>query len=147
MASLTAGCNGDAINLKLTNNGTHTILVHDLIYAAAANYALSLQSVTGGGCNSRAIPCGQTVSTNTTFKSQMDAFSYAGSAGQVLAVALWGPINCFNGGQAMVADVYNPNGQLMASLRWTPKTGPLVKMDFRRSAGEKADDESQTQTA
>ena len=33
-------------------------------------------------------------------------------------------------------------------LRWTPKTGPLVKMDFRRSAGEeKADYESKTQTA
>ena len=33
-------------------------------------------------------------------------------------------------------------------LRWTPKTGPQVKMDFRWSAGEeKADDESKTQTA
>ena len=34
------------------------------------------------------------------------------------------------------------------ALRWTPKTGPQVKMDFRWSAGEeKADDESKTQTA
>ncbi len=33
-------------------------------------------------------------------------------------------------------------------LRWTPKIGPQVKMDFRWSAGaEKADDESKTQTA
>jgi hypothetical protein len=33
-------------------------------------------------------------------------------------------------------------------VRWTPKTGPLVKMDFRWSAGkEKADYESKTQTA
>jgi hypothetical protein len=33
-------------------------------------------------------------------------------------------------------------------LRWTPKTGPQVKMDFRWSAGEKkADYESKTQTA
>ena len=33
-------------------------------------------------------------------------------------------------------------------LRWTPKTGPQVKMDFCRSAGEKkADYESQTETA
>jgi type I restriction enzyme M protein len=32
-------------------------------------------------------------------------------------------------------------------LRWTPKIGPPVKMDFRGSAGEKADDESQTETA
>jgi hypothetical protein len=35
-----------------------------------------------------------------------------------------------------------------AGLRWTPKTRPLVKMDFRWSAGkEKADYESKTQTA
>ena len=34
------------------------------------------------------------------------------------------------------------------AVRWTPKTGPQVKMDFRRSAGEeKADYESKTQTA
>ena len=32
-------------------------------------------------------------------------------------------------------------------LRWTPKTGPLVKMDFWSAGAEKADDESQTQTA
>lgn len=33
-------------------------------------------------------------------------------------------------------------------VRWTPKIGPLVKMDFRWSAGEeKADYESETQTA
>jgi hypothetical protein len=33
-------------------------------------------------------------------------------------------------------------------LRWTPKTGPQVKMDFRWSAGEKkADYESKTETA
>jgi hypothetical protein len=33
-------------------------------------------------------------------------------------------------------------------LRWTPKTRPPVKMDFRWSAGEeKADYESKTQTA
>jgi hypothetical protein len=34
------------------------------------------------------------------------------------------------------------------ALRWTPKIGPQVKMDFRWSAGEeKADYESKTQTA
>src|SRR6266851_8272222 len=38
--------------------------------------------------------------------------------------------------------------QHLESMRWTPKTGPQVKMDFRRSAGEeKADYESKTQTA
>ncbi len=34
------------------------------------------------------------------------------------------------------------------NLRWTPKIGPPVKMDFYRSAGEKkADYESKTETA
>lgn len=37
---------------------------------------------------------------------------------------------------------------LVQLLRWTPKTGPQVKMDFCRSAGEeKADYESKTETA
>jgi len=36
----------------------------------------------------------------------------------------------------------------VVTVRWTPKTRPPVKMDFRRSAGEeKADYESKTQTA
>ena len=36
----------------------------------------------------------------------------------------------------------------VSCLRWTPKTGPQVKMDFRWSASEKkADYESKTQTA
>ena len=40
------------------------------------------------------------------------------------------------------------NEKTLRDLRWTPKTGPQVKMDFRWSAGEeKADDESKTQTA
>ena len=39
-------------------------------------------------------------------------------------------------------------GTQLDELRWTPKTGPQVKMDFRWSAGEeKADYESKTQTA
>jgi hypothetical protein len=37
---------------------------------------------------------------------------------------------------------------LSKPVRWTPKTGPQVKMDFRWSAGEKkADYESKTETA
>ena len=40
------------------------------------------------------------------------------------------------------------NKVLPGIMRWTPKTGPLVKMDFCWSAGEeKADYESKTQTA
>ena len=35
----------------------------------------------------------------------------------------------------------------LVTLRWTPKIRPPVKMDFRGSAGQKADDESKTQAA
>ncbi len=42
-------------------------------------------------------------------------------------------------------DALQPHNE---SLRWTPKIGPPVKMDFYRSAGEKkADYESKTETA
>ena len=44
--------------------------------------------------------------------------------------------------------VYPLDGGQILRLRWTPKTGPQVKMDFRWSASEKkADYESKTQTA
>lgn len=46
-----------------------------------------------------------------------------------------------------IMDARSAHKAFSVSMRWTPKTGPLVKMDFRRSAGEKADDESKTQTA
>jgi hypothetical protein len=75
---------------------------------------LSIQSAIGGGCNPRTISCGQTVVTNTAFNSELDAYSYAGSAGQVLSFALWGPISCDY--DYMVADIYSPNGQLLTSL-------------------------------
>ena len=41
-----------------------------------------------------------------------------------------------------------PVGAEDHQVRWTPKTGPQVKIDFRWSASEKkADYESKTQTA
>ena len=106
--------NGSALNLTLTNSGTFTILVHAQGYAAINNYALSIQSVTGGGCNVRGpIYCGQPPVTNSTaFNTEMDAFSYTGNAGQVLSFAFW----VGNGGNNMQADIYNPGGQLLRSL-------------------------------
>ena len=116
VASLSSGCGGAAMNLTLANSGTFTILVHESSYQRIVSYQMSLQSVTGGGCNGKAIACGQTVGATTTFNSEMDSYSYAGTAGQMISVALWGPANCNSGGDTTIADIYNPNGQLVASL-------------------------------
>ncbi|PWU17169.1 MAG: hypothetical protein C5B50_11815, partial [Verrucomicrobia bacterium] len=78
VATVSAYCGGNATSLTLSNTGTYTILVHASGYNIAATYNLSLQSVTGGGCASKVIVCGQNVATNTSFNSQMDAYSYSG---------------------------------------------------------------------
>src|ERR1022692_1739809 len=67
---------------------------------------------------SASIFCGQTVTTNTSYYSELDAYSYAGSAGQVLSVALWGPTDCgaFTENDSMEADIYSPSGQLLTTL-------------------------------
>ena len=116
IASLSSGCYGAAMNLTLTNSGVFTILVHESAYQRTVSYQMSIQSITGGGCNGTAIACGQTFANTTTFYSQMDPFSYLGTAGQMLSLALWGPATCTSGGDTTVADIYNPSGQLVASL-------------------------------
>ena len=116
IASLSSGCYGAAMNLTLTNSGVFTILVHESAYRRSVSYQMSIQSITGGGCNGTAIACGQTVAATTTDNSQMDPYSYLGTAGQMLSLALWGPATCTSGGDTTVADIYNPSGQLVASL-------------------------------
>jgi len=109
-------CGSRSINLTLATSGTYTILVHDDDYAQTSSYALSIQSFTGGGCSTTAISCGQTVSNNISRKTEVDAYSYVGSAGQTLTFAFVGNGNCFNDGQTAVMDLYNPSGQKIATL-------------------------------
>ena len=104
---------GHATNLVLTASGTFTILVHESLYRATTTYYLGIQSFTGGGCDATSIGCGQTVSRATTNEAQVVAYSYIGTAGQTLAFALAGGIN---GADWMVADIYDPAGQLLATL-------------------------------
>ncbi len=101
--------------LTMTNGGTYTILVHENGYRLALDYSMSIQSVTGGGCNATAISCGQTVSGTTTSQSEVRAYSYTATAGQQLSFALWGPSDN-SGGYSMVADIYTPSGQLITTL-------------------------------
>ena len=119
LTTLSAGsCSSDpggSGTLRLSSSGTYTILVHEAGYRATGSYSLSIQSETGGGCNSTPIACGQTVTGSTARQSEMDAYSYTGTAGQLLAVALWGFASCTYH-YAMVADIYNPSGQLLTTL-------------------------------
>ena len=70
---------------------------------------LSIQSVTGGGCNGRTLPCGQTVNGSITKKSEIVAYRLAGNAGEHLILSA-------SGFGSMVADVYDPTGGNIASI-------------------------------
>jgi hypothetical protein len=86
--------------------------VYSQAYNSTAGYNLSLQSLTGGGCNSSNISCGETLSAGTGFNSETDAYAYAGTAGQLLSLSFyWSDINQFG-----EADIYNPSGQLVTNV-------------------------------
>ena len=105
---------GGATNLTLAVGGTYTILVHDVNNTQTAKYALSLQTVNNGGCESKVIECGQTVMTNTSFNSEMDAYTFSGSAGQMISVSLYSSLDGSSNSK-MVADIYDPNGNLLTT--------------------------------
>src|SRR5208283_3279011 len=104
---------GKGIRLTLASTGTYTILVHVVNYDDTGSYYLSIQSVTGGGCNGKGITCGKTVSTNTTAYTQIDAYSYSGTAGEMLSVG-FGSWTQY--GNPMTADIYNPSGQMVTNV-------------------------------
>jgi hypothetical protein len=109
-------CGNRVTNLTLSASGTYTILVHDNDYAQSGGYSFSLQSFTGGGCVSTPVSCGQTITNTLSKPTELDAFSYAGSAGEALSLSLAGTGNCFNDGQIAVLDLYSPVGQKLATL-------------------------------
>ena len=101
--TVSAGCGGNATNLTLPSSGTYTLFVHQSGYSGTGYYTMSVQSVTGGGCNSKPIACGQTVTNTTSYPTDMNAYDYIGTAGQVVSLAFsW---SCGNAGQV---DVYYP---------------------------------------
>ena len=71
------------------------------------------------------IACGQTVTGKTMTGSQMDQYSYAASAGQLLIVALNSGDDCC-GNRFIQADIYDPNGQLWKSI--TPGGPPSISV-------------------
>src|SRR5438105_1799087 len=81
---------------------------------------------------STSISCGQTVTNTTTTVSQVDQYAYAGTAGQVLSFALWGPVSC-NGGNAINADIYSPAGQLLATVNSSCDKGAALNVVLTNS--------------
>src|ERR1035438_4989248 len=109
---------GHAINVTLPASGTYTILVHSDLYSVTATYRLSIQSPTGGGCNSTPIACGQTVSTNTSSITEMDAYGFDTCGGTVIFT--------FSGYSGARLDLYDPTGNKMLTI--TPGTGPSTNL-------------------
>ena len=126
VTNVTATSGGNVVNLTLASSGTYTILVHESNYAATSAYTLSLQSRTGGGCFAAPIACGQSVARATQYPSELDAFSYAGTAGQMLSVGF------FWSGGAGTADIYNPSGQWVTNVT-TSGLGNVVNLTLASS--------------
>jgi putative NADPH-quinone reductase len=114
VTNVTAIGSGNAVNFTLPSSGTYTILVHALNYDVTSTYDLSVQSVIGGGCNSRVITCGQTVTTNTSLNAEIDALRYTGNAGQIMSIGFfWSSAPGVDYG---TADIYSPSGQWVTNV-------------------------------
>src|SRR5580765_2967018 len=59
------------------------------------------------------ILCGQTVTNSISAAAENDQYTYGGSAGEALAIAMAGLVS---GSNAKVVDFYNPGGQIIARL-------------------------------
>jgi len=111
VTNITSSCGGGVpLPLALPTSGTYTILVHASGYNATSSYQLSVQTPVGG-CGSRSIVCGQTVTTNTSNVTEMDPFNYSATAGQPMIFTFWWG-SCTPG----TADIYNPSGQWVTNI-------------------------------
>jgi len=108
--------------------------IHDKTFSPYASFAANheLRDVT------------LTKNLDTTYHTPNDLWRAFGLDKQLIFEIIY-PLVDFN---SIDTNAMQTLGLLDIDLRWTPKTRPPVKMDFRRSAGEeKADYESKTQTA
>jgi hypothetical protein len=103
VTNVTAGNGGNAIALTLPSSGIYTILVHNVGYGNAGGYALSVQSLTDGGCGGTNLLCGGTINSNIVGHAEVDAIAVPGGAG---AAAIFS----FSGFGGMEFDLYDPTG-------------------------------------
>jgi hypothetical protein len=109
LTNVTTSCGGNAVNIGLPATGIYTILVHMANYNQTGSYALSVQSVTGGGCSGVTIPCGQTINGQINLASQMNGYELVANAGEHV-------IFSDSGFSGMVVDMYNPTGSNVFSI-------------------------------
>jgi hypothetical protein len=64
-----------------------------------------------GLCQTR-IACGQIVSHTTTTDSEVDQYTYAGTAGETISLAFWWS----NGSGYGQASIYDPTGQFLTDV-------------------------------
>src|SRR2546426_255871 len=62
-----------------------------------------------------AISCGQTITSSISEASEIDQYTYSGTAGELIRFAFYAPVDCYYGNQH-TAEIYNPSGQLIATL-------------------------------
>jgi hypothetical protein len=107
------GCVNRATNLALAVTGTYTILVHADNYASGGPYALTLQSARAG-CGSP-ISLGCTMTNSIRWASEIDSYTFAGTAGRQVALSIYGSPgypNYLNG----TADIYDPSGNRLSTV-------------------------------
>src|SRR5205823_1426047 len=74
---------------------------------------LAIVVFTSRYCSAASIACGQTVTGTTTTASQVDQYTFSGTAGQVISAALWAGFGSVT--HSEVADIYSPGGQLLTT--------------------------------
>ncbi|MGO9528937.1 MAG: InlB B-repeat-containing protein [Verrucomicrobiia bacterium] len=113
--NVTSDCSGNQLILTLPSSGTYYLLVHEQGYNGIGSYQLSVQSITGGGCNPTPISCGQTLLSNvTSYATESDPYHFVGTNGQVVSFVFnWsGNDYCNNAGEM---DIYYPGSTVPAT--------------------------------
>src|ERR1039458_5812715 len=123
LATIYGVANGEpgAVNLTLTNSGTYTILVHAVNYDVTGSYGLSIQSITGGGCNSTPVVCGQTVNMSISTQAQIAAYGF-GTGGKGTVIFSFSG-SSYGGAQF---DLYDPMGNQV--FTGTPSTATSTNL-------------------
>ncbi len=125
---LSAGCSGNIVTVTLPSSGTYTLFVHETGYNGVNSYQLSVQSITGGGCNSTPIACGQTINGSINNATQIVPYNFVGAAGQVVSFVLqWG---CYNGGEV---DIYYPGASSPSNILSAGCSGNIVTVTLPSS--------------
>jgi hypothetical protein len=124
--NVTAACTGTNIDLTLPSSGTYALFVHQQGYNGTGAYQLNVQSISGGGCNPTPIDCGQPLSSNITYATESDPYTFVSTAGQtVLFTFNWNQFGCGSVGEM---DIYYPGSTVPATNVTADCTGTEITL-------------------